>query len=99
MDEKKAALREKIRKKLRNIMRPIVKSRIVPFVQQHYPKQCGSGKGEGRRCRVCHSLIRRYVPGERLSHATHYDSHALVTVVVSLSDFGTEYRGGLYLAA
>ena len=30
--------------------------------------------------------------------STHHDGHAIATVVVSLSDFEVEYRGGLYVA-
>lgn len=41
----------------------------------------------------------RYRAGERISHAPHHDGHSFVTVVVSLSDYGTEYRGGLYVAS
>ena len=32
------------------------------------------------------------------AHGVHYDSHARVSVVVSLSDYGREYRGGIYVA-
>ncbi len=41
----------------------------------------------------------RYRAGERISHAPHHDGHAFATVVISLSDYGTEYRGGLYVAS
>ncbi len=41
----------------------------------------------------------RYRAGERISHAPHHDGHSFATVVVSLSDYGTEYRGGLYVAS
>lgn len=41
----------------------------------------------------------RYRAGERISHAPHHDGHSYVTVVVSLSDYGTEYKGGLYVAS
>lgn len=30
-------------------------------------------------------------------HPTHYDLHALVTVVISLSDYGQDYTGGIYV--
>ena len=58
------------------------------------------------RARVCvdpamfaRTVVRRYRPSERRSHGSHYDAEAYVTVVISLSDYGREYSGGLYLAA
>ena len=33
-----------------------------------------------------------------IDNSTHHDGHAIATVVVSLSDFEKEYRGGLYVA-
>lgn len=33
-----------------------------------------------------------------LLRRTHHDGHAIATVVVSLSDFGKEYEGGLYVS-
>ena len=52
-----------------------------------------------RTCTPCYSLLRRYQPFERVNHAVHHDGHALATVVVSLSDYGTEYTGGLFVSA
>jgi len=54
---------------------------------------------EGRKCTPCYSLIRRYREGQRRSHGSHRDGHAIVTVVVSLTDYGVDYRGGLYVAS
>ena len=48
----------------------------------------GKDESPGRECTPCYSLVRRYRKGERRSHAMHYDGHAAVTVVVSLSDYG-----------
>ena len=59
----------------------------------------GTPIGDWSTLTPCYSLIRRYKEGERRSHETHYDQHAIVTVVVSLADFETEYTGGLYVAA
>ena len=67
------------------------------MVHQHYPKACTS-KGHERYCTPCYSLIRKYKHGQRQSHATHNDGHAIVTVVVSLSDYNVDYRGGLYVS-
>ena len=41
-------------------------------------------------------LIRRYRDGERRTHVTHRDGHAYATIVISLSDYEKEYRGGIY---
>eukprot|EP00977_Amphora_coffeiformis_P017050 scaffold5478_cov161-Amphora_coffeaeformis.AAC.4 len=75
---------------------------LTSLVQQHYPDACQSSSSNHRHhhpsCQPCFSLVRRYRQGERQSHATHQDGHALVTVVVSLSDHGSDYRGGLYVS-
>lgn len=52
---------------------------------------------DGVGCSVCQSLVRRYRDGERLTHATHFDVQALVTVVVALSSYDVEFTGGLFL--
>ena len=90
------ALRLPLRAALMRIMGPILDERITPLVRQRYPAVCQ--KSSARSCTPCYSLVRRYRPGERRSHACHHDGHALVTVVVSLSDWGREYKGGLYVA-
>lgn len=41
-------------------------------------------------------LVRRYRPGERRSHAVHYDGHAYATAVLGIST-PEEFQGGLYL--
>ena len=91
-----SAARAPIRVALDKIMRPIVDEKIAPFVLQHYPTACNM---TGKTCRVCSSLLRRYKPDEdRSSHNVHRDSEAIVTVVISLSDYGTDYQGGLYVS-
>jgi len=90
--------RKPLRAKLKRIMDPILSERITPYIRQRYPDVCGKDVVEGRQCTPCYSLIRRYRPDERQSHASHHDGHALVTAVISLSDYGSEYRGGLYVA-
>ena len=86
--------RKKIRKKLIKIMDPIIKERINPFVRNLYSKDCKSE----RLCTPCYNFVRRYKEDERRTHPTHRDGHAFATVVISLSNFGEEYRGGIYVA-
>jgi len=95
------AARRPLREALEAIMQPILTERITPFVRQQYAANWKEGTpiGDWSTLTPCYSLIRRYKEGERRSHETHYDQHAIVTVVVSLADFETEYTGGLYVAA
>lgn len=104
--------RQPYRDRLAAITRPIIEQRIVPFVNAHVPS-CGGRNAEGAPralgtravgravngtgCSVCQSLVRRYRDGERLTHATHFDVQALVTVVTALSSYGPDYTGGLFL--
>ena len=88
--------RRPLRERLLAIMRPILDERLTPFVRRRFAAQCG--RGGGRACTPCYSLVRRYRSDERVSHGVHHDGHALVTAVVSLSDHGREYTGGLYVA-
>jgi len=97
-DPRSFAQRQPLRDRVKALLQPILDERITPFVRAQHPEVCGDGVAPGRRCTPCYSLMRRYRHGERTSHATHHDSHAIVTVVVSLSDYGSEYRGGLYVA-
>jgi len=95
------AARRPLRQALQAIMQPILDERIIPFVAKLFPQHCDgtSHSGEPARpaCKPCTSLVRRYLPYERRTHAVHQDGPALVTVVVSLADFGAEYDGGLYV--
>ena len=76
------------RARLRELTQPVLDGKILPYVRARY--DCPS-------CRVCTSLLRRYLPGERRRHPSHFDTQAYVTVVVSLSAFGSEFSGGLYV--
>jgi len=76
------------RARLRELTQPVLDEKILPYVRVRY--DCPS-------CRVCTSLLRRYLPDERRRHPSHFDTQAFVTVVVSLSAFGTEFSGGLYV--
>ena len=82
------------RQRLATFVRPIVAARVLPFVREKYPEECGSGGG----CQVCWSFVRRYQKNERVKHDMHFDIHALVTVVVSLSSEGIDFDGGLYVS-
>jgi len=69
------------------LTRRILDERLLPYVRERY---------DCPKCRVCTSLVRRYMSGERLRHPPHYDNQALVTAVVSISAEGA-YQGGLYV--
>jgi hypothetical protein len=90
--------RNKLRTNIRKFLDPILYDKITPYIRQRFSELCGN-EITGRACTPCYSLIRRYRAGERISHAPHHDGHSFVTVVVSLSDYGREYRGGLYVAS
>lgn len=64
-------------------------ARLTDFVNARYAVCRGV-------CRPCASLVRRYRADERTRHPTHFDFHALVTAVYSLSD-AEDYDGGLYV--
>lgn len=99
------AARKPLRQQLASVVRPILRERITPFVQAHFSNGSGFGGtgcgelGSSRACTPCFSFVRRYRPNERHRHGVHFDMHALVTVVVSLSTHTRDYRGGLYVAA
>ena len=62
------AARSAARNAIANFTAPIVASRVLPFVNSRYAAACGA-----TGCRVCQSLVRRYLPGERNTHGTHFD--------------------------
>ena len=88
--------RRELRAKLRALTDPYTE-KITSFLHKWYGKE-KCDKGKGRSCTACYSLIRRYRAGERQSHAPHHDKHSYITVVVSLSDYGNEYTGGLFVS-
>lgn len=90
--------RKALRSSIRKLLDPILYDKITPYIRQRFSELCGN-EITGRACTPCYSLIRRYRAGQRISHAPHHDGHSFVTVVVSLSDYGREYRGGLYVAS
>ncbi|GMI31705.1 hypothetical protein TrCOL_g1944 [Triparma columacea] len=81
--------RKEIRSKLKAIM-DNVQDRLTQYVRFTYPSSPS--------LTPCYSLVRRYRSGERQTHDVHRDWNAKVTAVVSLSEYGEEYRGGLYVA-
>lgn len=83
-----------VRKKINTILNPIINDKITPYVRSLY----SSNSPPERQCTPCFVFIRRYRNNERTSHATHRDGHAFSTVVISLSDYGSEYMGGIYVA-
>lgn len=88
--------RRALRRQLRALTDRYADVVLAGFLEEWYGhEKCGR---DGRRCRPCYSLIRRYRAGERQSHAPHHDAHSFVTVVVSLTDYGREYSGGLYVS-
>ena len=89
--------RQPLRAALAAITAPIVAERVLPLVNARYARECAVDGVEGR-CRVCHSLARRFHDGERAAHPTHFDVQALVTVVIPLSTFGADFEGGLYVS-
>lgn len=94
MDPGYVTERKILRAKLDKIMKPYIEDIITPIIHKRYPK-CAN---PDRLCTPCYSLIRRYKHNQRQSHATHHDGHAIVTAVISLSDYNIDYRGGLYAA-
>ncbi|KAL3919502.1 MAG: hypothetical protein SGILL_003722 [Bacillariaceae sp.] len=95
-DPNYAEERKQLRQQLQSLLQPTLQSIITPFVQQHV-SAC-QHKHVDRACTPCFSLIRRYRHGDRISHGMHHDGHALATVVISLSDYGVDYKGGLYVS-
>ena len=88
--------RDKVRTKLRKLLAP-AEARITEYVRTNWPNACD---GEfNRKCRACYSLVRKYNDDGRKTHMMHRDGQALVTAVVSLSEYGVDFAGGLYVAA
>ena len=94
-----AAARAPLRNALNAFLSPIIEERITPFVAQRFAAAFGAA-GSPTACTPCFSLVRRYRPSERRTHAAHFDVQALATVVVSLSTAGVDFpaRSGLYVS-
>jgi hypothetical protein len=91
-----SAERHPLRLALGRLLQP-AQDRITAFVRETFPDKCA--RSPSRACRPCFSLLRRYLPGERDSHALHRDGQALFTAVLSLTTSGRDFGGGLYVAA
>ena len=99
VDERFVPGRKELRAALLDIMQPYIDEVLTPALRALYPETCDRPElGAGRACTPCYSLVRRYERGKRQSHAAHYDGHAIATAVVSLSDYGVDYKGGLYVS-
>ncbi|CAE7397460.1 ybeQ, partial [Symbiodinium pilosum] len=72
---------------MRGLLEAMIEERLLPYVRHRYG--C-------RFCALSDILVRRYLPGERRTHAVHFDGHAYVTAVLGLSD-PDSYQGGLYI--
>lgn len=79
-DPRTYAQRQPLRQRLQALTQPVLDQVITPFIEQQYPDTCG--KGLGRKCTPCYSLVRRYRRLERQSHATHRDGHAVSSDVL-----------------
>lgn len=71
----------------KSLLSDIIAHRVLPLVRERY--SCPA-------CALANVLIRRYLPGERRTHAVHFDKQAFVTAVLGLSD-PNAYEGGLFL--
>lgn len=78
---------EWVHRRLESILQPVLESRIMPYIREKYKQP---------DCAVADILVRRYIPGERRTHAVHFDGHAFVTAVLGISDPDT-FEGGLFL--
>lgn len=72
---------------LRDVLEPFINLTVLPYVRKRYACKTAA---------LADILVRRYIPGERRTHAVHFDGHALVTAVLGLCD-PCEYEGGLYI--
>eukprot|EP00931_Biecheleriopsis_adriatica_P118353 TRINITY_DN93788_c0_g1_i1.p1 TRINITY_DN93788_c0_g1~~TRINITY_DN93788_c0_g1_i1.p1 ORF type:complete len:436 (-),score=97.33 TRINITY_DN93788_c0_g1_i1:7-1254(-) len=73
--------------RMKALLGSIVDERLLPYLRERY--SCPE-------CALDTILVRRYVPGERQTHGTHFDTQAMVTAVLGLTD-PDDFVGGLYL--
>jgi len=74
-------------KVLQPLLENFIDERVLPYVRECY----GSPN-----CCISDILVRRYLPGERRTHVSHFDGKAFVTAVLGLSD-PDSFEGGLYV--
>ena len=84
-----------LRQKLKLLMDPY-KDTMTLFLRKWYSNKCGK---DNRKCTPCYTFLRRYRGGERRGNVPHHDSMSYISVVISLSDYDTEYQGGLYVSS
>ncbi|OEU17951.1 hypothetical protein FRACYDRAFT_238382 [Fragilariopsis cylindrus CCMP1102] len=84
-----------LRQKLKLLMDPY-KDIMTLFLRKWYSDKCGK---DNRKCTPCYTFLRRYRGGERRGNVPHHDSMSYISVVISLSDYDTEYQGGLYVSS
>mmetsp|Transcript_86190 Transcript_86190/g.150358 ORF Transcript_86190/g.150358 Transcript_86190/m.150358 type:complete len:641 (+) Transcript_86190:21-1943(+) len=72
---------------MKPLLEGVVDHLVLPYIRERY---------DCRFCAVADILIRRYIPGERRTHAVHFDGHAFVTAVLGLCS-PDDYEGGIYL--
>jgi len=58
---------------MRPLLEQAMQDRVLPYIRKRYGRPT---------CAVADFLIRRYIPGERRTHAVHFDGHAFVTAVL-----------------
>eukprot|EP00746_Dinoflagellata_sp_MGD_P133586 gnl/MRDRNA2_/MRDRNA2_67314_c0_seq1.p1 gnl/MRDRNA2_/MRDRNA2_67314_c0~~gnl/MRDRNA2_/MRDRNA2_67314_c0_seq1.p1 ORF type:complete len:476 (+),score=77.44 gnl/MRDRNA2_/MRDRNA2_67314_c0_seq1:1-1428(+) len=68
------------------VFRHLVEDKIEPLTRKQY--SCPG-------CVVCTSLVRRFLPQERLTHKRHYDRQAFATVILAINP--EEYVGGYFV--
>ena len=82
------------RRRLEEIVQPILRDRILPFINLRFTEDCGD-----HGCHVCTSFFRRYRQDLRSKLPLHFDTDALATAVVSLSSAGVDHDGGIFVAS
>jgi hypothetical protein len=97
-----------LRRKLQALLAP-VEGRITEYIRRRYPTECGGevgGKGEGRACTPCYSLLRRRVAPlfcfsrcffvfSFVSFYQHRTWHMVARRTVLEHAFGSRPAGGL----
>lgn len=72
-------------------------------VGQSWARSCGSTQHEFPQLKISQALVRRYIAGERRAHPVHYDHHAMVTAVCSLTppqaDSGLFVQSGAHVSS
>lgn len=78
---------EWVDRQMQTLLQGTIEDRILPYLRERY--NC-------RFCALADILVRRYIPGERRTHAVHFDGHAFITALLGLTP-PEDYEGGIYL--